>query len=340
MTPNKGHFFCRYLFSIFVPDLKSFRLIFFISATLLLGILVMSSFRHTPESVYLTKVELGQQLFFDKGLSLDSSVSCASCHIPEFAFSDTVAFSTGFQGRKGLRNAPSVMNMKFRDLMFFDGRATTLRDQVHFPISDPNEMNLSYEIAIQRITSNPVYAKAIMQLYQSLPNAENVADAIASFEETLESSETPFDRYMSGDESAISESAKRGRELFLGDKAKCFDCHFGPDFTGDEFRNIGLFNGKEDKDAGRYNVTKDSADLGKFKVPGLRNIGVTGPYMHDGRFKTIDAVIAYYNNPGAFVKNPVNIDPLLLQPLNLSKQEQEDLKNFLLTLTDQRFINR
>lgn len=340
MTPNQGHFFCPFLFAIFVIDLKSFRLLFFISASLFLGVLVMSSFRHTPESEHLTKVELGQQLFFDKGLSLDSSVSCASCHIPEFAFSDTVAFSTGFQGRKGLRNAPSVMNMKFRDLMFFDGRAKDLRDQVHFPVSDPNEMNLSYDMAIQRIAANPVYAKAIMQLYQSLPNATNVADAIASFEETLESSETPFDRFMSGDENAISESAKRGRELFLGDKAKCFDCHFGPDFTGDEFRNIGLYNGLEDKDAGRFSVTKDSADLGKFKVPGLRNIGVTGPYMHDGRFKTIEAVIAYYNNPSAFVKQAVNVDPLLAQPLNLSKQEQEDLKNFLLTLTDNRFINR
>lgn len=301
---------------------------------------MLSSFRHAPESDHFTKEELGQQLFFDKGLSLDSSLSCASCHIPTYAFSDTVALSKGYQGRLGLRNAPSVMNMKFRDLMFYDGRAASLRDQVHFPISDPNEMNLAYEVAIQRIAANPVYAKAIMQLYQSLPNASNIADAIASFEETLESSETPFDRFMSGDTNAISESAKRGRELFLGDKAKCFDCHFGPDFTGDEFRNIGLYNGKEDKDAGRFNVTKDSADLGKFKVPGLRNIGVTGPYMHDGRFKTIEAVINYYNNPSAFVKNPKNIDPLLQAPLNLSKEEKEDLKNFLLSLTDKRFINR
>lgn len=332
-------FFVRFFWH-FCSALKTFRIVFFACALLLLGVLVLSSFRHTPDSVDLTKVELGQQLFFDKGLSLDSSVSCASCHIPEFAFSDTVAFSIGFQGRKGLRNAPSVMNMKFRDLMFYDGRAQSLRDQVHFPISDPNEMNLDYEVAIRRIAANPVYAKAFQQLYQAAPDAINIADAVASFEETLESSETPFDRYMSGDTNAISESAKRGRELFLGDKAKCFDCHFGPDFTGDEFRNIGLYNGKEDHDAGRFNVTRDSADLGKFKVPGLRNIGVTGPYMHDGRFKTLDAVINYYNNPSAFVNNPKNIDPLLMAPLNLSKEEKEDLKNFLLSLTDKRFINR
>ena len=320
--------------------LKSFRILFLLSSLILVGLLLLSSVRKVEVKSVLSKVELGQKLFFDKALSLDSSVSCASCHIPEFAFSDTVAFSTGFQGRLGLRNAPSVMNMKFRDLMFFDGRAVSLRDQVHFPVQDPNEMNLAFDAAIDRIARNPEYFQAFQFLYQAAPNATNVADAIAVFEETLESSETPFDRFMSGEETAISESAKRGRELFLGDKAKCFDCHFGPDFTGDEFRNIGLYNGVTDKDQGRFVITKDSADMGKFKVPGLRNIGVTGPYMHDGRFKSLTEVVRYYNQASDFVKDPVNMDPLLQQPLNLTQQEQTDLVNFLLSLTDKRFVNR
>ena len=138
----------------------------------------------------------------------------------------------------------------------------------------------------------------------------------------------------------ISESAKRGHQLFVGQKAKCFDCHFGPDFTGDEFRNIGLYDGGRDNDKGRYNVTQDENDLGKFKVPGLRNVAVTAPYMHDGSFKTLREVLEFYNDPYKFVEHPINIDTLMIEPLGLTDQELTDLENFLLTLTDDQFADK
>lgn len=302
-----------------------------------MGLMLNSSGRAAKITPIESKLEFGKLLFFDTQLSLDSSVSCASCHIPEFAFSDTTAFSDGVGGKLGLRNAPSVMNVKSRDLFFYDGRAKDIEDQVHFPIEDPNEMNLSYDVAIRRISQNPRYVEAFKRFYNELPNRRNVANAIAEFERSLESSDSPYDDYMNEKPSTFSESAKRGMEVFLSDKAKCFDCHFGPDFTGDEFRNIGLYNGADLNDRGRFNVTKDSADLGKFKVPGLRNVAVTGPYMHNGTFKTLKDVIEYYDNPDKFVPNSVNRDTLLSAPLNLTSQEKEDLLSFLISLTDRRF---
>ena len=288
----------------------------------------------------LSKVELGQKLFFDPALSLDSSVSCASCHMPQYAFSDTLSFSRCVHGRFGLRNAPSIMNLNANELMFYDGRAKDLKDQVHFPIQDPNEMNLAMEVLVQRLLKDKRYKAYFQTVFHENPNAENLADAIAEFEKTLQTSNTPFDAFMSGDESAISESAKRGRDLFLSDKTKCFDCHFGPDFTGDEFRNIGLYDGIQWSDRGRFNVSKDSADLGRFKVPGLRNVGVTGPYMHNGAFKTLEQVIDYYSNLYAVVGKPVNLDTSLVKPLHLTKAEKQDLLSFLNALTDRQFLNR
>jgi len=141
---------------------------------------------------------------------------------------------------------------------------------------------------------------------------------------------------MNDDEPGLNESQIRGRFLFM-DKGKCFDCHFSPDFTGDEFRNIGLYDGKQFRDVGRFKITGDSSDLGKFKVPGLRNISMTAPYMHNGMFKTLKEVVDYYNNPSKFVENPINMDTLLHQPLHLSETEVNDLVHFLESLTDDRF---
>lgn len=305
-----------------------------------LFLLLMLSISASLKEEKLSKTELGKQLFFDKTLSLDSSISCASCHLPEFAFSDTSAFSIGVNGRKGLRNTPSIMNLEGRDLLFFDGRAKNIEHQVHFPIEDQNEMNLAYKEVIKRLNSNPQYVFWFKNIYNTEANLENVANAIAAYELTLETFNTPFDEFMKGNEKVYSASEKRGRELFISDKTKCFDCHFGPDFTGDEFKNVGLYDGVLYQDKGRFEITKDSNDLGKFKVPGLRNIGVTAPYMHNGMFKTLEEVIEYYDNPFKFVKEPINMDSTLLKPLNLSKQEKKDLLNFLLTLTDKQFKNR
>ncbi len=287
-----------------------------------------------------TPEQLGEMLFFEKMISANKDLSCASCHIPEHGFADTVPFSIGVDGRLGKRNAQSCANMSERSFFFYDGRAATLEEQVKFPIEDENEMGLPIAEAVVRLNKDKTYVQYFKAIYKQAPNETNLKSAIAAFERTLETSDTPFDRYMKGNDSAISLSAQRGRELFMSDKAKCFDCHFSPDFTGDEFRNIGLYDGVKYKDEGRYAITKDKSDMGKFKVPGLRNVAVTAPYMHNGMFKTLREVIDYYDDPYKTVAHPVNMDSLLLQPLHLTEQEKTDLENFMITLTDDRFVKR
>lgn len=287
-----------------------------------------------------TKEKLGEKLFFEKAFSRDRSISCGSCHIPEFAFSDTVAFSIGVGNKRGLRNTPSVMNMASRSAFFYDGRAKDLVDQVHFPIADKNEMNFDIQKVADRLKKNKQYNEWFKEIYRELPNANNIADAIAAFEMSLETSNTDFDKFMSDQPNEMSESAQRGRLLFNSDRAKCFDCHFSPDFTGDEFKNIGLYDEKQFLDKGRYDVTKIKSDLGKFKVPGLRNVEVTGPYMHNGMFSTLEEVIDYYDNPYKFVAKPINMDTLLTKPLNFTQQEKTDLLAFLKSLTDHQFKKR
>jgi cytochrome c peroxidase len=287
-----------------------------------------------------TKAELGELLFFDPILSRDSSVSCASCHKPEFGFADNTAFSKGVKGKTGNRNTPPAMNLGSRNFLFWDGRSEGLEDQCRGPIENPVEMDLPISEVITRLYRHKYYVTFFMKLYGRQPNAENITNAIAEYERTLETNNTAFDDYMTGkDTSGFSESAKRGQEIF-NVKGKCFDCHFGPDFTGDQFRNIGLFNGKDLNDSGRFIVTRRAADIGKFKTPGLRNISITGPYMHNGMFKTLREVIDYYDTPDKFVANSVNRDTLLKEPLKLTEAEKKDLENFLLTLTDRRFLSR
>jgi cytochrome c peroxidase len=283
-----------------------------------------------------TKSDLGKKLFFDKRLSKNNQVSCASCHRPEFAFADTSALSRGVYDRLGKRNSPSVMNMASREVFFYDGRAKTLEEQASFPIQDHNEMDILVDVAFDRIVRDKLYQRYFKSVYGELPNRINILNAIAEFERTLEST-SPFDKYMAGDEKAISVSAKRGHQLFLDPKNKCFECHFTPDFTGDEFRNIGLFDGAQYNDSGRYLVTKNLKDIGKFKVPGLRNVAVTKPYMHDGSMKTLKEVIRYYNNIYTTVSHPINEDSLVKQKLNLTETDVTDIENFLISLTDPQY---
>jgi cytochrome c peroxidase len=287
-----------------------------------------------------TKAELGELLFFDPILSRDSSVSCASCHKPEFGFADNTTFSKGVKGKIGNRNTPPAMNLSSRNFLFWDGRSESLEDQCRGPIENPVEMDLPVSEVINRLYRHKYYVTFFMKLYGKQPNAANITNAIAEYERTLETNNTAFDDYMTGkDTSGFSASAKRGQEIF-NVKGKCFDCHFGPDFTGDQFRNIGLFNGKDLNDSGRFMVTRRAADIGRFKTPGLRNISVTAPYMHNGMFKTLREVIDYYDTPDKFVANSVNRDTLLKEPLKLSEAEKKDLENFLLTLTDRRFLSK
>lgn len=320
--------------------MKALRFKFFLLFLPIAGICILAIKNKENRAIPANSVELGKMLFFEKALSLDSSVSCASCHQPEFAFSDTLPLSIGVGGRMGLRNTPSIMNVKGRELMFYDGRAKNLEDQVHFPVEDPLEMNLAFDEVVKRLKADPFYVTCFQSVFKALPDRKNLALAIADFERSLETSNTPFDDYMSDKPNVLSESAIRGRELFLSDRAKCFDCHFGPDFTGDEFRNIGLYDGRNWNDPGRFKISGDSSDLGKFKVPGLRNVGVTGPYMHNGSFKTLKEVIEYYSDPYKIVNQPVNMDSTMLTPINFTEAEKADLLSFLLSLSDRSFKNR
>ncbi|HQQ93593.1 MAG TPA: cytochrome c peroxidase [Bacteroidia bacterium] len=294
-----------------------------------------------PEELILSESELGRKLFFDSILSRDNSVSCASCHKPEFAFADNSPVSKGVRGQAGGRNTPSAMNQSDRNFYFWDGRAETLEQQALGPIENPVEMDLPLSIAVRRLAQNKTYNQAFRTIYGKAPSRELLASAIAAYERTLETDNSAFDRYMQNkDTIGFSESAKRGLDLF-NNKAKCFDCHFGVDFTGnDQFKNIGIYNGKDLNDVGRFAISGNKKDLGAFKIPGLRNIAQTAPYMHNGMHKTLREVIDYYDEPDKYIANSINRDSLLNKPLGLSENEKKDLENFLLSLSDERFLNR
>lgn len=283
-----------------------------------------------------TKSELGKLLFSDTILSSDHSVSCASCHKSSHAFADSVPFSTGVGGKLTRRNTPSVTNMLARNVYFWDGRINTLEEQALQPIQNPDEMNLPLGEAIIRLNNDKNYHAWFNKIFNSDPNEKNLGEAIAAYEQTLETAHSRFDKHLNGKGNFLTGPELHGREIFL-DKGKCFDCHFTPDFTADEFKNIGLYNGINLDDAGRFEVTHDSSDLGKFKVPGLRNIAITAPYMHNGMFKTLREVIEYYNNPDSTINNSINRDKESIQQLHLTEQEKNDLEAFLRSLTDEQY---
>ncbi len=279
-----------------------------------------------------TNITIGKRLFFDPILSSNKKISCGSCHKPEFAFADTVALSDGVDG-KTARNTPSVNNMSARPYLFWDGRAATLEAQAWFPIEDKHEMNLPRAEAIKRLNASAEYIALFKKVYHAKPNEKNIANALASYQRTLETSGSVFDKYINGETETLDETVSNGRKLFIG-KGKCFDCHFSPDFTGDEFKNIGLYNGLDLNDKGRFNISKNTDDIGKFKVPGLRNVSNTAPYMHNGMFSNLEQVVEFYNNPNLVVNNSIGRDSILSQPLNLTETEKKELVAFLNALTD------
>jgi cytochrome c peroxidase len=301
-------------------------------------IVSLASFKATGKGP-ATKAELGKLLFFDPILSKNKTISCASCHKPAYAFADTSAVSLGVRNRKGVRNTPSAMNVLLQEFFFWDGRAKTLEEQALAPIENPVEMNLPLAEAIERLRSNTAYREYFKKIFDSEPTNATLADAIASFERTLETSDSPFDNWkFSDDSNAVSASVKRGFMIFNG-KGKCIQCHFGADLTANEFRNIGLFNGRQLNDSGRAVITGKQEDLGKFKTASLRNVAITAPYMHNGMFKTLKQVIDFYNDPGKIIPNAINRDSVLAKPMGLTSKEKNDLRAFLVSLTDKRFAS-
>ena len=286
---------------------------------------------HVPidNRITASKVLLGERLFFDKQLSKDETISCATCHDPAHGFSNGKVVGEGVMSLRGTRNVPSVVNRLFGRTQFWDGRSETLETQALAPLLSPNEMAMTEESLLERLKADSVYLRLFQDAFDSEPTLEGVGQAIASFERTLLSGSTPFDRYeWNGEKNALGESAIRGLALFRG-KTRCSTCHIGTNFTDEKFHNLGAGEGEGQEDPGLAQVTKNSTDFGKFKTPTLRNITLTAPYMHDGSLTTLEDVIAFYDRGGR--PNP-NLDKEV-KALELTDQEKADLLEFLKNLT-------
>lgn len=270
------------------------------------------------------KVELGKQLYFDPRLSYDGTISCATCHDPAKGWSNGEPFGVGIKGQKGGRNAPTVLNAAYFPLQFWDGRAEQLEGQALGPIQNPIEMGHTLEACVECVNAIPGYKKQFQEVFGTEVTSDGIAKAIAAFERTVLSGDAPYDRYKAGDEKALSESAKRGMELFFN-KAHCSACHAGANFSDSAFHNVGVGMDKEKPDEGRQSISKMLGDRGAFKTPGLRDIDKSAPYMHDGSLKTLEDVVEHYNKGG--VANP-QLDEEIF-PLNLTAQEKADLITFL-----------
>jgi cytochrome c peroxidase len=276
------------------------------------------------------KVELGRLLVFDKRLSQDNTIACMSCHLANFAFTDGKRVATGIRGQKGGRSAPVSFNRVFSTAQFWDGRAATLEAQSIGPFTNPIEHGFpNYDVMMAKMNKMPGYRKLFKEAFgDENIKIENVGKAIASFQRTILSGNSPADRFDQGqEEGAISAAAQHGLILFR-EKARCTKCHSGFNFTDEKFHNAGIGWDTNTVDLGRYMVSKNPEDIGAFKTPTLREIARSAPYMHDGRFKTLEEVVNFYNQGG--IKNP-HMDPLVI-PLDLTDEEKRDLVAFLHTL--------
>jgi len=286
-----------------------------------------------PENNKLTvaRVELGQRLFHEPMLSLDSSITCASCHIRSLAFADSLHISPGVKGRLGFRNSPTLANVAYLDLINKDGGVPTLDLQPIVPLEDHAEMGLSILVAAERLNADASYQDDFHRAYGEQASPFTITRALAAFMRTLISGDSRYDQAERG-QLELAAAEARGQTLFFSQRTQCSSCHSGFNFTDNSFRNNGLY--PEYEDTGRHRVTTDTADIGKFRVPTLRNIALTAPYMHDGSLSGLSAVLQHYNQGGS---GHANQDPLV-RPLALSAAELADLEAFLKTLTDQSFV--
>ncbi|HEY4312756.1 MAG TPA: cytochrome c peroxidase [Pirellulales bacterium] len=306
-------------------------------------------------------IELGRQLYFDKRLSSDGTISCASCHDPEQGFAAHTQFGVGVRGQTGGRNSPVSYNRIFSGPQFWDGRAGSLEEQAVGPIANPIEMANTHEQAVATVKGIEGYRMEFDKLFGGSDganvNIDNIGKAIATFERAIVSGPSPFDyneqlrAYASADldelkedpellalyektkaaaaEHPMSESALRGREIFFTDKGSCTACHVGANLTDELHHNLGVGMDVEKPDLGRHDVTKDEKDKGSYKTPTIRNVALSAPYMHDGSHKTLEEVVAWYDKGGH--PNPT-LDPKI-KKLNLTDQEKTDLVEFMKACT-------
>ncbi len=292
-------------------------------------------------------VDLGRQLFFDPLLSMNGAISCASCHLPQNAFSDGKAFSIGVNGQQGPRSSMALANVGYYYKgLFWDGRSKSLEDQALIPVREPHEMNSDWSMVELKLRNHPKYPELFYKAFGIAEPKEITrflaAKAIAQFERTLISANAKYDQVLAG-KATFTEAEARGRMIFFDasdelPKSECGHCHVDPLFTNLDFFNNGIqqVSSLEDfPDKGRGKITKIKYDNGKFRVPTLRNIELTAPYMHDGRFKTLDEVLEHYISGGHSAEN---LNPNVRQ-LNFTGRDKSDLIAFLKTLTDTSFIH-
>lgn len=282
-----------------------------------------------PDNPYsAARVELGRYLFFDPRLSANQTVSCATCHPPEHAFAGGDPAPAGITGNKLPRRAPTLINRAYGRSQFSDGRATTLEDQIHGPMTNPDEMGGTLEIAAEAIAKIAGYAPLFERAFgDSQVTFDRITKAIASFERTILSGNSAYDRFLGGDKHALSMPAKRGLQIFER-TGECSECHSGFNLTNEKFASLGIVPSEEPPDLGLAAITGRHRDDGKFKTPTLREVTHTAPYMHDGRFKTLDEVLEFYRKggqPGPYLDSRI-------APFFLDAPAKADLLAFLESL--------
>jgi cytochrome c peroxidase len=275
------------------------------------------------------KVRLGRRLFFDPILSADGTVACASCHRPDRGFAGTTPRAVGVGGKQGPRNAPSLFNRAYGRAFFWDGHETTLEAQALRPIESPVEMGSSTPDAVRRLQAHAEYPVLFRAAFDDGVTAANLARALASFERVLLLGNSRVDRFRAGDVGALNDHERHGLWLYES-SGRCWRCHTGPNFSDEDYHNTGVNWGVEPPDLGRYAVTRQDSDRGRFKTPTLRGLLATAPYMHDGSIGTLEEVVEFYNRGGG--KNP-HLDPAL-GPLGLTKEDVADLVAFLRALSE------
>jgi cytochrome c peroxidase len=284
----------------------------------------------TDNPLTAAKAALGRRLFFDKRLSRDGRLACASCHQPRHAFADQRPIALGIGGRAGRRNVPSLLNRAYARVLFWDGRMAALEEQALAPLTSPAELGSTIAEIVHRLTADASYVASFQRAFGDASiTGPRLAQSLASFERTLLSGDSPVDRYETGRvKDALSPAAARGVGLFRG-KARCHICHDGALFSDGRFHNTGVSWERLPSDRGRFEVTGAEADRGAFRTPSLRDVAGTAPYMHDGSVRTLPDVVAFYDRGGN--RNP-NLDGVI-QPLRLTAAERRDLVAFLEALT-------
>ncbi|NRA96924.1 MAG: c-type cytochrome [Planctomycetes bacterium] len=279
--------------------------------------------------LHVDRITLGRALFFDPLLSIDRTVACASCHQPQAGFASPQALPPGAAGKRALRNAPSLYNRSLGALHSWDGKASSLQEQVVLPISNPNEMDLPLADALGRLRADAEYVKRFTSAYGSGPTEDRLADALSAFVFRLTLADSPVDRFQAAhDRAALTVEERKGLWIYES-KGRCWACHSGPNFTDEEFHNSGIGIVDNKPEPGRMAVTGDVADRGRFRTPTLRGLVQSAPYMHNGSLKSLQEVVAFYRR-GAN-KNP-SLDPRL-KPLDLTDEDARNLVAFLRALS-------